>query len=96
MFTIEVISSDFHICKQEYSFVCAAVQSDLILLNSAWYQNALNTPGVIYRFRRLNSLKLLDLNALNFSAVNNFPQIVPRYIELDTFEIDRKTSLEIG
>ena len=68
---------DFHFCKKEYSFVYVTVQFDLIFLNSAWYKNALNTPGVIYRFCRIKSLKLLDLNALKFSATNNFPKYCP-------------------
>ena len=33
-------------------------------LHSAWYKNALNTPGVIYYFGRIKSLKWLDLNVL--------------------------------
>ena len=48
--TLEVKSSDFHFLKKEYPFACATVQLDWIFLNSAWYKNALNTPGVIYRF----------------------------------------------
>ena len=74
MVTIEVKRSDFHLCKNEYLFVCATVPFDLIFLNSAWYKNALNTPGVIYRFGRIKSLKLLDLNALklHFTA---FPKL---------------------
>ena len=57
MVTVEVKSSDFHFCKKEYSFVCATVQFDLIFLSSAWYKNALNTPGVNYHFCRIKSLK---------------------------------------
>ena len=71
--TIEVKSSDCHFCMKEYSFVCVTVQFDLIFFNSAWYKNALNTPGVIYHFCRIKSLKWLDLNALKFFATNNFP-----------------------
>ena len=55
--------------------VYASVHFDLIFLNSTWYKNALNTPEVIYRFCRIKSLKLLDLNALKISATNSFPKL---------------------
>ena len=56
MVTTEVKSPGFHFLKKEYSFVYATVQFDLFFSNSAWCKNILNTPGVLYRFGRSNSL----------------------------------------
>ena len=85
--TIEVKSSDLHFCKKEYPLVCATVQFHLIFLKAAWYKNALNNPGVIYRLCRIKSLKLLDLNSLKILCNEQVSRIVPRYIELDTLGV---------
>ena len=62
--SVEKTHPAFLFCKQEYSFV---QYPNLIFLSSAWYKNALNTPGVIYQFCRVKSLILLDLNELKNS-----------------------------
>ena len=66
-------------CSQERVFACATVQFEWMFLKSAWYKNALITPGVIYRFCRIKPLQLQDLNGLFlflfFFATNNFPKL---------------------
>ena len=65
MVSTEVKSPGFHFLKKEYSFVYATVQFDLLFSNTAWCKNTLNTTMVLYRFRRINSLNLLDFKAYN-------------------------------
>ena len=63
----------FSVLQERVSICFANGQFHLIFLNSAWYKNARNIPRIIYRLCRIQSLKLLDLNELKFSAMNYFP-----------------------
>ena len=96
MVGIEVKSSDFHFFKKEYPFACATVQFDWIFLNSAWYKNGLITPGVIYRFCRINFLNLHDLKALKILCNEYFSQIVSCYIAFDTLGVLSQNNWKIG
>ena len=59
----EIKHPDFHFFKKECPFIYAIVQFDLVFFNSEWYENTLNTQGVILSFSLNKIIKLLDLKA---------------------------------
>ena len=75
MVAMEEKRSDFHFCKNHYAFFCTIIQCDLTSLNSVFYKNALNIPGVIFLFSQNKLLKLLVLNGLK----NSLPRIIFPY-----------------